>query len=124
MALSFLLRLRKKLTVMGMMGHTQGVNNATNPPKKPAMKIAHREMSVGTSVVPKLCSLSMTGVHKSPEMLSLAGAGVSATSATGVSSADVAGVVALATAATSPLNENSTGVGGKQFSSLHAPYSR
>ena len=64
MALSFLLRLRKKLTVIGMMGHTQGVNNATKPPKKPAIKMAQREMSVGTSVVPKLCSLSITGVQR------------------------------------------------------------
>ena len=28
-------RLRKKLTVIGMMGHTQGVNKATRPPTKP-----------------------------------------------------------------------------------------
>ena len=34
-----LLRLRKKLTVMGMIGHTQGVRRARNPPAKPARKM-------------------------------------------------------------------------------------
>ncbi len=34
-----LLRLRKKLTVMGMMGHTQGVNNANKPPRNPVRKM-------------------------------------------------------------------------------------
>ena len=32
-------RLRKKLTVIGIIGHTQGVNKASNPPKKPIIKI-------------------------------------------------------------------------------------
>ncbi|MPN23270.1 hypothetical protein SDC9_170658 [bioreactor metagenome] len=37
---------KKKLTVMGMIGHTQGVNNARNPPAKPAKNINHNEMSL------------------------------------------------------------------------------
>ena len=31
-------RFKKKLTVIGMMGHTHGVNNASNPPTKPMPK--------------------------------------------------------------------------------------
>ena len=34
-----LLRFKKKLTVMGIIGHTQGVNKASNPPKNPVIKI-------------------------------------------------------------------------------------
>ena len=34
-----LLRFRKKLTVIGIIGHTQGVNNASNPPINPVTKI-------------------------------------------------------------------------------------
>ena len=35
----FFERFRKKLTVIGMMGQTHGVNNAINPPANPAKKI-------------------------------------------------------------------------------------
>ena len=35
----FWARFRKKLTVMGMMGQTQGVSNATKPPSNPSRKI-------------------------------------------------------------------------------------
>ena len=34
-----LLRLRKKLTVIGIIGHTQGVSSAMSPPRKPAKKM-------------------------------------------------------------------------------------
>ena len=34
-----LLRFRKKLTVIGIIGHTQGVNNANRPPTNPVIKI-------------------------------------------------------------------------------------
>ena len=40
-----LLRFRKKLTVMGMMGHTQGVSSATSPPSMPSRKMAIRLLS-------------------------------------------------------------------------------
>ena len=43
------LRLRKKLTVMGMMGHTQGVNSARKPPSKPARKMYSNELLTGVS---------------------------------------------------------------------------
>ena len=33
--------LRKKLTVIGINGHTQGVRSAINPPPKPRMKMYH-----------------------------------------------------------------------------------
>ena len=36
---------RKKLTVMGIIGQTQGVNNAKKPPANPAKKINHKEIS-------------------------------------------------------------------------------
>ena len=36
-----LLCLVKKLTVIGIIGNTQGVNKAANPPKKAKKKIAH-----------------------------------------------------------------------------------
>ena len=34
----------KKLTVKGIIGNTQGVSNANNPPKKPSPKIFHRDL--------------------------------------------------------------------------------
>ena len=40
-----LLRLRKKDTVIGMMGHTQGVSSARNPPSSPARKMYSSESS-------------------------------------------------------------------------------
>ena len=57
----FLLRFMKKLTVMGIIGHTQGVSNAMNPPKKLVMNIIHSErdcVSVGNDDV-------STGFHSS-----------------------------------------------------------
>ena len=38
-------RFKKNETVIGIIGHTQGVNNATKPPRKPRIKIAHNEES-------------------------------------------------------------------------------
>ena len=40
---SWLPRFIKKLTVIGMMGHTQGVRTAIKPPINPNKKIVHRE---------------------------------------------------------------------------------
>ena len=42
----FLLCLVKKLTVIGIIGKTQGVNNAAKPDKKAIKKIAHNPCSV------------------------------------------------------------------------------
>ncbi len=47
---------------MGMMGHTQGVNKAMNPPMIPAMKINHKEASPEVPVCePKARNSSITG---------------------------------------------------------------
>ena len=35
---------RKKLTVSGIIGHTQGVNNAISPPRKQATMMYHSEL--------------------------------------------------------------------------------
>ena len=39
---------RKKLTVIGMIGHTQGVSRAMSPPRKPRRKSDHRLESPAT----------------------------------------------------------------------------
>ena len=44
-----------------MMGHTQGVNNATSPPKKPARKMYSHECDSVLPVSPKFCNRSTTG---------------------------------------------------------------
>ena len=59
-----LVRFKKKLTVMGIIGQTQGVSKATKPPMNPAIKMNSHEVSVADIVVsPNALSLSMTGVH-------------------------------------------------------------
>ena len=52
----------KKLTVKGIIGKTQGVKSATNPPKKPRIKI--RIMLVEASTVSTF-SQTETGFFKS-----------------------------------------------------------
>ena len=57
-------RLRKKLTVIGIMGHTQGVTSASRPPRKPRKKMAYHALpDTSLSLCPKDCNSSMTGVH-------------------------------------------------------------
>ena len=59
-------RFRKKLTVIGIIGQTQGVNKAMKPPKNPARKINNQLVSVAVTVVsPKAFRSSITGLHKS-----------------------------------------------------------
>ena len=61
-----LVRLRKKLTVIGIIGQTQGVNRAIKPPRNPAKKINNQLVSVAEIVAsPKALRSSMTGAHKS-----------------------------------------------------------
>ena len=57
--------LRKKETVMGIIGHTQGVTSATRPPKSPKRKICHRDVSDVSLSVPssKAANWSMTGAQ-------------------------------------------------------------
>ena len=38
--------MRKKLTVIGIIGQTHGVSKAKRPPKKPLRRIIQREVSV------------------------------------------------------------------------------
>jgi len=58
-------RLRKKLTVIGIIGHTQGVSKAINPPRKPAKKMNNQDVSVAETVVsPNAFNWSMTGVQR------------------------------------------------------------
>ena len=126
-----LLRFKKKLTVMGMMGHTQGVSNATNPPNIPKRKIPRRLVSLASAPSSSAFSSSITGAHKSPEKSSAA---VSTfwTSAAKVSDSATCSSAFSSTFSCSagagsgsvipaPSKLNSTFVGGIQFWSLHAP---
>ena len=57
-------RFRKKLTVIGIIGHTQGVNKASNPPKSPAIKINQSEaLPALDSGEPNDLSSPITGVQ-------------------------------------------------------------
>ena len=62
-----LLRFKKKLTVIGIIGHTQGVNNANNPPRKPVMNIYIQDMSSWPCSSPKACKSLITGFQRSPD---------------------------------------------------------
>ncbi len=143
-------RFRKKLTVIGIIGHTQGVTNATSPPRSPNTKMCHRVLS---SVVfsSNAFSWSMTGLHKSASPSASPSVAVASAETADESTADPSSpafsAASLASAAgstlsssatpsaffllsflsaafVSPLKEKSTLVGGVQLWSLHAPYSR
>ena len=64
----------KKLTVMGMMGHTQGVSKAAKPPKRPMKKIHHRAAALlfscdeETDSSESAFNSSMTGTQSSCEL--------------------------------------------------------
>ncbi len=58
----FLFLFKKKLTVMGIIGHTQGVSKAANPQIKPFRKMLQRDESYLFSVPPALSS-STTGAQ-------------------------------------------------------------
>ncbi|OQB30174.1 MAG: hypothetical protein BWY08_01328 [Bacteroidetes bacterium ADurb.Bin174] len=55
-----------------MIGHTQGVKSAKNPPTKPARKITNNAMDPFEPAIssPKARSSSITGVHKSATLFS------------------------------------------------------
>ena len=55
--------LRKKLTVSGIMGQTQGVSNATNPPIKQVKKMYH---TFDVSTESACCSVKLTGSQRGP----------------------------------------------------------
>ena len=130
--LSSLARLRKKLTVIGMIGHTQGVSRAMNPPRSPSMNIFRSDASPSSLLLSNAFSSSMTGVQRA--FTAAVSAGTAATLSFTVVSAGVPSASAVSPAFSSsasgasaiPLPEylNSTAVGGRQLSELHAPYSR
>ena len=126
-------RLRKKLTVMGMMGHTQGVSNARSPPRKPSRKMAARLSSCVSPDSPMPRNSSTTGDHSSLPTPwadnSCIDAKVSDTDSTTLSTSSGEDMPSWVTMPScnlpcclpSPVMEKSTSVGGMQFSSLHAP---
>ena len=66
-----LLRFRKNDTVIGMMGHTQGVSIAKKPASSPSRKIIHHDMLISAvPVAPKAFSSSVTGAHSDTAALS------------------------------------------------------
>ena len=56
---------KKKLTVIGIIGHTQGVSKARKPPTKPAMNMYKYDWLELLPSAPKTLSSSITGTHKS-----------------------------------------------------------
>ena len=54
---------RKKLTVIGIIGHTQGVSKARSPPKKHAQNMYHNERSAMSSTSALSPSIAVTGAH-------------------------------------------------------------
>ena len=49
----------KKETVKGIIGKTQGVNKASNPPTKPKRKILNRELPAATALSVPVCKKSV-----------------------------------------------------------------
>src|SRR5574344_510644 len=129
-----LLRFKKKDTVIGMMGHTQGVKIARKPPSKPSKNIVHKDKEA-VSVVPlKVCSSVMTGFQSCFNMPVAESVVVSAAtfslcfsmSFVLMLSAEVFVSAAASVAKTVlfPLYLQSTSEGGRHSLSLQAPYSR
>ena len=57
-------RFRKKLTVIGMIGHTQGVNKATSPPTKPMKNMYIHECPSPPCAPSNARSSLITGVQR------------------------------------------------------------
>ena len=62
--LFFLFLFKKKLTVIGIIGHTQGVIKAISPPINPAPKIYRSDLLDVSPAAPKALTSSMTGVQR------------------------------------------------------------
>ena len=150
--LSFLARFRKKLTVIGMIGQMQGITSASRPPTKPMMKIYRMPWLAMSLLPPKDCNSFTTGFHQAfASLLSAvtekAGSIVAVLStfsalarlakesafalARAAASTSLAAVSALtfaasllSTAGDVPLFLMLASLGGRQFCSLQAPYSR
>ena len=89
---------KKKLTVSGIIGHTQGVNRASRPPRNPQINMLHSD-DPDVSSGPEI-----TGVHHGCDD----------------GSNEVAAVETTAGVAASSPNEKSNELGGRQFWSLQA----
>ena len=136
--LSLLDRFKKKLTVMGMIGHIQGMQTANRPPIKPMSRIYIREWSAILSLPPIACSSLTTGCQSVSEFSvdGLLFTMVSAVSATSsrlltasscfLSSALASGSFfsSLAASGALPCFFSSHVEGGRQLWSLQAPYSK
>ena len=121
-----LLRFRKKLTVMGIMGHTQGVSSASKPPARPIRKIQASEVSAWFATLSSDCNWSVTGAHRSLVTAGLLLAETSSPDTPAAASLSVVPCFSVLLAADAPLallplNLKSTLVGGRQFWSLQAP---
>ena len=119
--------------VIGMMGQMQGMTRARSPPINPTMKMYHSEWLAMLASLSNACSCSVTGCHQRLSVLAVTGATalsagamvLSATTGAAASATSAAaGSVAAATAGDLPLFLSATSPGGRQFSSLHTPYSR
>ena len=103
--------LRKKLTVNGIMGHTQGVNKASSPPTNPDIKINHNDPDeeMFSSLMARISFT--TGCHPSCSVIF-----------DGVFFLKVTGVITTAGASSALLSpkENSYFVGGRHVTSLQA----
>ena len=129
--LLFSLRFRKRLTVMGMMGHTQGVKRASSPPVSPMKKSHHKVVLPCSSAACWFVGLLIcfvTSLQRGSLVarvsMALVGSATASVSAdcvligrTAVSLVDAAGP-------SFPFMVISKGVGGMQFWSSQAPYSR
>ena len=146
-------RLRKKLTVIGMIGHIHGITSASNPPTIPKRNIYISEWFAMSLLPPSCCSSLITGFQRASLSASVRLAAVkesafaiesafasailsafSLASSSGFPAASAKAVCSFVSAVVSalaptnaglfPLLFISTDVGGIQFLSLHAPYSR
>ena len=118
-------RLMKKLTVIGMMGHTQGVRIATKPPKRPNKNMVQREkVSAEASVAGWAGEISSGLVGMLVMVVLLVSLVVLVLLVKLVSLVILVVLVVLVSLAPSPLKEKSTLVGGRQLWSLQAPYSK
>ena len=147
--LSFFARLRKKLTVMGMMGHTHGVNSATRPPSRPSRKMYHSARLLLPPSVPSMRWMSpTTGFHRASWSRAAraalsTGAPIAALSAAAAAMAASESALAFALASASAFSCSSlalsaspstagdlpaflklAALGGRHDWSLQAPYSR
>ena len=134
--------LRKNDTVMGIIGHTHGVNKARNPPNNPSNRIIHHEIPFASWSFPSKADSSLiTGFHKSPPANDkLSATWVASSAFMGVMVSGVAIAVSLRSLESLrslgslrslrslmgdfPFCLMATVVGGIQLTSLQAPYSK